>query len=324
MPITDNEIAWVYRLLLGREALPDECARWRHMPSVSAMRQAALESAEFRMLAQRMMLGAAARPAAKLPLDLPHSDIEWEVGPTAQEQLLAHVTRTWTALGVEKPHWSVLSADQFMPEKIEQNEANFYASGANDLRLILRALERHGRSPVSQNRVVEYGCGVGRVTPHLAHTFAQVTAIDISSSHLALAQQAATKAAAANAKFQLARAPDFGMVEPFDLWFSYIVLQHNPPPVIALVLRRALAMLAPGGIAIFQVPTYATGYRFSLANYLANPSTTGTIEVHCLPQQVVYSLAAEAGCIPLETREDGAMGPPSHWLSNTFIFAKPA
>jgi hypothetical protein len=111
------------------------------------------------------------------------------------------------------------------------------------------------------------------------------------------------------------------MAEPFDVWFSYIVLQHNPPPVIAMVLRRALSMLAPGGVAIFQLPTHALGYRFDLAAYLAAP-VSDAIEVHCLPQSVVFRLAAEAGCVPLEVREDTAMGPPSHWLSNSFVFAK--
>jgi SAM-dependent methyltransferase len=269
-----------------------------------------------------MAMDAPQRPEPRLPLELPRTQVDWSASAQTMEHLLDHVTRTWTALGHEKPHWSVLSAEQFLPEKIEENRRNFYASGASDVKRIVSALERNGRVLSQFRRVVEYGCGVGRVTPHLAKMFEQVTAIDISTSHMAMAQEAAQEAGASNAKFRLARAPDFGMVAPFDLWFSYIVLQHNPPPVIALVLRRALSMLAPGGVAIFQVPCYAAGYGFDLAKYLSNPTSTGTIEVHCLPQSVVYQLAHEAGCVPLETREDTAMGPPSHWLSNTFVFAK--
>lgn len=324
MPISDTEIAWVYRMLLGREVTPEECERWRTVPSLDVLRRAAFDSVEFRGVLRRMAMDVPQQAPARLPHELPPNPVEWDASPAAMDRLLDHVTRTWTALGRDKPHWSVLSSEQFLPEKIEENRRNFYASGANDVKRIVAALERHGRSPVRLARAVEYGCGVGRVTPYLAKIFAAVTAIDISSSHLAMAQEAAQEAGAWNARFRLARAPDFGMTEPFDLWFSYIVLQHNPPPVIAMVLRRALAMLAPGGVAIFQVPTHATGYRFDLENYLENPTSTGTIEVHCLPQAVVYRLAAEAGCVPLETREDTAMGPPSHWLSNTFIFTKPA
>jgi SAM-dependent methyltransferase len=324
MPVTDIEIASVYRLVLGREALPQEISRWRSVASVDAMRRAAFESAEFRGMLQRMGMDAPPRQHTRLTLELPPSAVEWEVPPDTMARLLDHVTRTWTALGHDKPHWSVLSSEHFLPDKIEENRRNFYASGAGDARRIVTALERHGRSPATHSRIVEYGCGVGRVSPHLARTFREVTAIDISTSHMAMAKEATQEAGVHNVRFQLARAPEFGMHETFDLWFSYIVLQHNPPPVIAMVLRRAFAMLAPGGVAMFQVPTYATRYRFDVVEYLASPTSTGTIEVHCLPQSVVYRLAAEAGCVPLETREDTAMGPPSHWLSNTFIFSKPA
>src|SRR5271169_236009 len=41
-----------------------------------------------------------------------------------------------------------------------------------------------------------------------------------------------------------------------DLFFSIIVLQHNPPPVILGILDAAFAGLRPGGLAFFQVPTY--------------------------------------------------------------------
>jgi hypothetical protein len=67
----------------------------------------------------------------------------------------------------------------------------------------------------------------------------------------------------------------------------------------------------------------ATGYRFAIEEYLAAPTDTGTIEVHCLPQPVVFAIAAACGCVPLEVREDTAMGPPSAWLSNRYVFTKP-
>ncbi len=323
MPITDDEIAWVYRLILGREVTEDEAKRWRPT-SLEVLRRAALESAEFRGVLQQLAVAAPPRPPARLTLNLPPSAVEWQVPPQTMARLIDHVTQTWTALGNEKPHWSVLSSDQFLPDKIEENRRRFYESGLDDTKRILSALERHGRDAADHPRVVEYGCGVGRVTPYLSAAFREVTAIDISSSHLAMAQEATQAAGVRNARFQLARAPEFGMEAPFDLWFSYIVLQHNPPPVIAMILRRAMAMLAPGGIAIFQVPTFAMGYQFDVARYLGNPTSTGTIEVHCLPQPVVFQLAREAGCILLEMREDTAMGPHHSWLSNTFVFAKPA
>lgn len=327
MPITPEEIAWCYRLLLGREATEPELLTWRNVPTLQEMRRRCMLSDEFRNSLDRSFAASATAAATKqhqprLSLELPPQDVEWRTDAATQARLIDHVMKTWTKLGQEKPHWSVLSSEQFLPDRIEETRASFYASGAGDLNRITTALKRHGKSPEQLRRVVEYGCGVGRVTPHLAKTFAEVVGIDISSSHLDMARDAARDAGTGNARMVLARAPDFGMYGPFDLWFSYIVLQHNPPPVIALVLRRALELLAPGGIAMFQVPTYATGYRHVVADYLASRTESGGIEMHCLPQNVIFSIAAEAGCRLLEVREDTSAGPPQYWLSNTFIFTK--
>jgi trans-aconitate methyltransferase len=113
------------------------------------------------------------------------------------------------------------------------------------------------------------------------------------------------------------------MTEPFDLWFSRIVLQHNSPPVMALILRRALSLLAPGGVAVFQVPTYAKNYSFRLDGYLNRIAGEGEIEMHVLPQPVVFAIAASAGCTPMEVLEDGSVG-IAGWQSSTFVFHKPA
>ena len=48
-------------------------------------------------------------------------------------------------------------------------------------------------------------------------------------------------------------------LERVDLVYSLIVLQHNPPPVIRLIVRAFLKALNPGGVAYFQVPTTVAG-----------------------------------------------------------------
>lgn len=325
MPLTQAEISSVYRVLLGREPSASDLDWSMKLSSVSELRQLALTSAEFRDIIAPLLESRPEQPGeTRLPLDLPPQRVDWQGDAGSQARLIDHVMRTWTLLGTDRPHWSVLSSEDFLPEKIAGHQSAFYASGSTDADLIVRALARHGLEPAMFARLVEYGCGVGRVTPHLARHFAEVLAIDISESHIAMAADAVRQAGSQNVRFELARPPVFGMTDTFDLWFSYIVLQHNPPPVIAQLLQRALSLLAPGGLAIFQVPTFASGYTFDLHRYLAAPSDTGTIEVHCLPQPVVFQIARRCGCVPLEVREDNGMGPPSHWLSNTFIFQKPA
>jgi hypothetical protein len=42
-----------------------------------------------------------------------------------------------------------------------------------------------------------------------------------------------------------------------DAVVTLIVLQHNPPPVIKLILRSLLDALKQGGVAYFQLLTYS-------------------------------------------------------------------
>jgi hypothetical protein len=80
--------------------------------------------------------------------------------------------------------------------------------------------------------------------------------------------------------------------------------------------------LEPGGVAIFQVPTYRVGYRFEVAAYL----TAGLgqeMEMHVLPQPDILALAWRHRCRLVEMREDTpVVEDPPDWLSNTFAFCK--
>ena len=315
---TAEMVRMAYRLILGRE--PESEAAVQHGLSyrtVSQLRAAFLASDEFRPKIAAM-LAHTVLPAQ--PLGAPALDVEWLADAPTAAALLAHVQRAWNRLGLERPHWSVLSSDNFLPEQIAANEKHFYASGADDTAQLVATLARHGASPATHPHILEFGCGVGRVTPHLARRFARVTALDVSASHMAMAKAQVERSDVANVTFQLVGAANFAMAAPFDLWFSRIVLQHNPPPIIAMILRRALACLAPDGLAVFQIPTYASMYRFRIADYLAAMDRSEGIEMHLLPQEVVFRLAAEAGCVPVEVVQDRAVG--AGWISQTFTLRK--
>jgi hypothetical protein len=88
--------------------------------------------------------------------------------------------------------------------------------------------------------------------------------------------------------------------------------------VISNLIRSALQALRPGGIGIFQVPTYILGYRFNLAEWFVEEHALD-MQMHCLPQRKIFEIIARANCIPLEIREDDATGAPEKFLSNTFI-----
>lgn len=114
----------------------------------------------------------------------------------------------------------------------------------------------------------------------------------------------------------------FGMAAPFELWISFHRLQHCPPPLAARVLARALALLRPGGAAVFQLLTYGYGYGYDLS---APPPPAGDAvhDLHVLPQTAVFALLAQAGCTPLEVFDDLSVPPAALWRSSVFVVRKP-
>ena len=84
----------------------------------------------------------------------------------------------------------MISIEQFKQANLIQHREQFYRSGRDDVDRLLRTFRRHAcfTEGLADKTVLEYGCGVGRMTHALANHFRQVYAYDISTSHLALAK----------------------------------------------------------------------------------------------------------------------------------------
>lgn len=319
LPATREDVLACYRYILGREP-ESEAVVARHLArraSLGDLRAGFLGSAEFRNR-------HAPPPAPPLPLTAPPLEVEWQAGPAERAAMLARTAAFWERIGAEAPHWSVLTQDKYRPERIAATRAEFYATGENDRALVRALLARQGLTPADLPRLVEFGCGVGRATLALAQDFRAVVGCDVSARHLALAREAAAAAGRADIGWVQASVARPMPQGPCDLWYSRLVLQHNPPPVIAWLLETAFRSLAPGGVAIFQVPTYHAGYRFALAAYLAREGAP-EMEMHPLPQSAVFALAAAAGLSVLEVREDTHLVARrvALWVSNTFVLRRP-
>jgi 2-polyprenyl-3-methyl-5-hydroxy-6-metoxy-1,4-benzoquinol methylase len=98
-------------------------------------------------------------------------------------------------------------------------------------------------------RVLEVGCGIGTDSINFARAGAQLTAVELSSESLRIAEQRADVMGVADRiRFVQANAEELTSaldVAPFDLVYSFGVIHHTPRPERALVEMRALT--APGG-----------------------------------------------------------------------------
>jgi SAM-dependent methyltransferase len=253
-----------------------------------------------------------------VPITAPPQAIETAADPAALRAMIAKTAAAWEAVGETAPYHSVLTSDEYRPERFAENEISFFASGKDDLALILALLHRIGCPAESFRRCLEFGCGVGRVTAELAATFSEVLALDISRPHLRLAQGYLAGLGYTNVSFLQATPKDLHPASGYDLWFSRLVLQHNPPPVTLEILNKMFAGLAPGGVAIFHVPTYHNGYYFKITDYLADRLPPENMHMHVTPQKPILELAWHHGCVLLDIREEGA----PDWVINIFVFQK--
>lgn len=301
MAVTRDEVLWAYRMILGREP-ESEAVMEGHLPieGREALRAAFLNSDEFKGKQAFLPIGRF--------VDRSCQAIEVDCSREQLDAMLARIATEWQRFGESEPHWSVLVSDDYRSDTIAANIEPFYASGIGDVEQVLHMLRRSAVPAEHFGRVLDFGCGVGRLTLALARRADHVIGIDISPGHLLQAEQRAHSTGVTNIEFQaIASVDDLDQLRgSIDLVLSLIVLQHNPPPVMAELLGKLLDALAVGGVAIIQLPTYFDGVTFSAAEYLATPQPA--MEMNALPQHHIFRIAEERNCRVLEVREDGRIG----------------
>lgn len=243
--------------------------------------------------------------------------VEVAVTPDVTRRLLESTALVWSKLGETDAHWSVITRDDFRRAVFgEQAEAAFYETGRHDYISLSRTFERAGENLEDVETVFELGCGTGRVTEAFAARKRRVLAVDVSASHLALAAERMEKIGAKNVELmRMERIEDFEIKDSFDLVYSVIVLQHNPPPVAYEIILKLLNLVKIGGYIFFQIPTYIFGYIFNEKEY--HPQLE-QMEMHCIPMTLILRLLSKHGFDLLEVLEDDRHG-SDNIVSHTFL-----
>jgi cyclopropane fatty-acyl-phospholipid synthase-like methyltransferase len=150
-------------------------------------------------------------------------------------------------------HYVANGQDQWSDEEyFRSGEINVEQEILNDMGNVCQ-----GKDP-RQMRVLEIGCGTGRITRALAKQFGHVYGVDISGEMIRQARLALRDYP--NAQVFQNNGRDLDTVRealgglPVDFAFSYIVFQHIPSrDVIHDYVRQVGELLRPGGLFKFQV-----------------------------------------------------------------------
>jgi SAM-dependent methyltransferase len=161
--------------------------------------------------------------------------------------------RAWDDWARVDPLWAILTEPS-----ADQSEAAFFASGRDAVEMILTEAQRLGH-PAQHKVALDFGCGVGRLTQALASHFETTYGVDIAPRMIERAEQLARDRGIAGCHFLVQDAEDLGRFESgsIDVVCSLLVLQHLPArDSIITYVREFVRVLAPTGIAVFQLPTH--------------------------------------------------------------------
>jgi SAM-dependent methyltransferase len=258
------------------------------------------------------------------PLDYPGIVIETEASDADISAMCSDVAASWSAMGEREPFFTNVSYEDFTMANIAKTKDEFFGSGSASLIQLRAIARRQGIDLLGYRDCFELGCGVGRLTSALAGAFDRVHAMDVSTSHLRVAQK---ELAHVRSRVELYSFESLASIEAlprFDLFVSFAVLQHNPPPLAAKLLDRILTKVRVGGAACFQCQTYQRGYRFCVTEYLQGrrdrlerqPGAQCGWEMHCLPQSFIYDALRRNGFSLLEVREDAGQ---AYGISQVFF-----
>lgn len=183
----------------------------------------------------------------RLTQDCPESD-DWHNVPVRVRELQA----VWEKLGNDDPLWAVLSDPRRKGGRWDLEE--FMATGHEHVDYVRGLLEWHELGDLAfGERVLDFGCGVGRLSQALAPHVPHVTGVDIASSMIDKARELnafGDKVSYEHYDGGLLPFEDGG----FDSAISLIVVQHMPPAVQLSTMLELNRVVRPGGLLVFQAP----------------------------------------------------------------------
>ncbi len=166
------------------------------------------------------------------------------------EEQLRRMERDWDRRARENARYYVATG------KRDWSDEEFFESGRRTVaeQILNDMINICQGKPPRQMRVLEIGCGAGRVTRALAEVFGEVYGVDVSGEMIRRAQEACRDSP--NVRLYKNNGMDLSVLPPleFDFAFSSIVFQHIPSrEIIENYVREVHRLLRPGGLFKFQV-----------------------------------------------------------------------
>jgi SAM-dependent methyltransferase len=214
--------------------------------------------------------------------------------------LFTTTARYWREHGsdAEDIYFSVVSRNSWRRRLTWEDKLSFFATGKFYVDRVVNAYETFTGKSVRNASCIDFGCGVGRLSFWAVSQFRLVFGVDFSVKHLDEAYANIAQGDSRNSfrGILINNLSDLVSLPKVDLCYSFITLQHNTPPIMAMILNSLLSALNPGGVAVLHIPLAIPDYHFDANEYLNNPQSGVNMEIHILPKRDIYDIARNNDC----------------------------
>jgi 2-polyprenyl-3-methyl-5-hydroxy-6-metoxy-1,4-benzoquinol methylase len=187
-------------------------------------------------------------------------------------------SRQWERFGRDDPYYGVVSREEMRGSSLDNDvRSRFFESGEEEVANLMTLLGRLVGAEPPFGRVLDYGCGVGRVLIPLAGRAESVVGIDVSPSMLAETRRNCEER---NVKgVELLSVQDLDRLSAdFDLVHCALVLQHIPVRQGERIVSWLAGLVRPGGIGALHMQigarrglrAYNAAMRVNLVHNVAN------------------------------------------------------
>jgi SAM-dependent methyltransferase len=219
----------------------------------------------------------------------------------------------WESWGKTNPYFGVISAPELLNQNLSENSLrDFFESGERHVEHVYSVIRASIRPSFQPERVLDYGCGVGRLVIPFAQRARAVVGIDVSPSMLEHARENCNKFDATSVRLLHVNELDSLPPSSFDLVHSFIVFQHIPVDRGELILRKLISLIADGGVGAIHL-TYASSHlgfrggvaalrkRVNFVHGLVNliqrrPFTTPLMQMNAYSMNTIFDILMDAQC----------------------------
>ena len=209
---------------------------------------------------------------------------------------------------------------------------SFFQTGKDDFNRIASIADAHGARIDRDTDVLDFGCGIGRLSLPAAEVARSVIGVDISEEMIRSAPIFVANGAAPT--YLQCRSPELESIasSSVDLVMSLITFQHLSPMLGSEYVRALVRILRPNGLLVFDVASAKSperSLRGRLPSWAFRVSQMvhswldpyARIRMNAWSDDAVRVLIDHAGLTLLDSREVDSAGP--RWISYLYCARKP-